>query len=45
MAAVSGLNVLFWLLLWGALIRTFELKFHDSDNALGKTARALNVIY
>lgn len=45
MATVSGLNVLFWLLLWGAALRVFELKFHDSDSFAGKTARALAVIY
>ena len=31
MAAVSGVNILFWLLLWGALIRVFELRFHDEN--------------
>jgi hypothetical protein len=45
MATVAGLNVLFWLLLWGALIRVFELRFHDSDGALGSAARALAVVY
>lgn len=45
MVAVSGLNILFWMLLWGALIRTFELSFHDSSNVLGSSARALAVIY
>jgi hypothetical protein len=45
MAAVSGLNVLFWLLLWGALLRTFELHFHDSTGPLGSAARALTVVY
>ena len=45
MAAVSGFNILLWLLLWGALIRVFELRFHDSDNLLGSAARALTVIY
>lgn len=45
MVAVAGLNILFWMLLWGALIRTFELSFHDSNNVLGSSARALAVIY
>lgn len=45
MATVSGLNVLFWLLLWGALIRVFELHFHDSTGPLGSAARALTVVY
>lgn len=45
MATVSGLNVLFWMLLWGALLRTFEMHFHDSPNVLGSAARALTVIY
>jgi hypothetical protein len=45
MVTIPGLNILFWLLLWGAMIRTFELKFQDSDNAAGKAARALAVIY
>lgn len=45
MAAVSGVHVLLWLLLWGALIRTYELHFHDSNNVLGSIARALTVIY
>lgn len=45
MASVSGFNILLWLLLWGALIRTFEIKFHDSDSLLGSAARALQVIY
>lgn len=45
MLAVSGVHVLLWLLLWGALLRTFEVKFHDSDNPLGSAARALAVIY
>jgi hypothetical protein len=44
-ATISGLNVLFWLLLWGALIRVFELRFHDSQNPLGSAARALAVVY
>lgn len=45
MATIGGVNILLWLLLWGAIIRVFELKFKDSDNALGSTARALAVIY
>jgi hypothetical protein len=45
MATVGGLNVLFWMLLWGALIRTFEIKFHDSQNVFGSAARALSVVY
>jgi hypothetical protein len=45
MAAVSGLNVLFWLLLWGALLRVFELHFHDAQGPLGSAARALTVVY
>lgn len=45
MAAVSGFHILLWVLLWGALIRTFELKFKDSDNILGSTARALAVAW
>lgn len=45
MATVGGLNVLFWMLLWGALIRTFEIHFHDSDNIAGRAARALSVVY
>lgn len=45
MATVSGLNVLFWLLLWGALLRTFEIHFHDNDDMLGSAARALAVVY
>lgn len=45
MVAIAGLNILFWMLLWGALIRTFELSFHDSTNPLGSAARALAVIY
>jgi len=44
-ATISGVNVLLWMLLWGALMRVFELRFHDSDNAAGKLARALAVIY
>lgn len=45
MIAVAGLNILFWMLLWGALLRTFELSFHDSDSPAGSAARALAVIY
>lgn len=45
MATVGGLNVLFWMLLWGALIRVIELHFHDSDGPVGKAARALTVVY
>lgn len=45
MIAVDGLHILFWMLLWGALIRTYELSFHDSNNLLGSGARALAVIY
>jgi hypothetical protein len=45
MAAVSGLHVLFWLLLWGALLRTFQIHFHDSPNIAGSAARALAVVY
>lgn len=45
MAGIAGVNILFWMLLWGALLRTIELKFKDSNNALGSAARALAVIY
>ena len=45
MVAVDGLHILFWMLLWGALLRTFELTFHDSSSPLGSAARALGVIY
>lgn len=45
MAAISGVHVLLWMLLWGALLRIFEMKFHDSDNVLGSAARALTVVY
>lgn len=45
MVAAAGLHILFWMLLWGALLRTFELSFHNSNNPLGSTARALAVIY
>lgn len=45
MIAVAGVNILFWMLLWGALMRTFELSFHDSNSPLGSAARALQVIY
>ncbi len=45
MTASVGVNILFWMLLWGALIRTFELSFHDSNNPLGSAARALAVVY
>jgi hypothetical protein len=45
MASAAGLNILFWMLLWGALLRTFELHFHDSPNILGSAARALVVVY
>ena len=45
MVAAAGLNVLFWMLLWGALLRTFELSFHDSAGPAGSAARALAVIY
>lgn len=45
MVAVDGIHILFWMLLWGALLRTFELSFHDSSNVLGSTARALAVVY
>lgn len=45
MATISGVHVLLWLLLWGALIRVFELKFKDSDNLLGSAARTLTVVY
>lgn len=33
------------MLLWSALIRTFEIRFHDSTNPLGSAARALSVIW
>ncbi len=45
MQMVGGFNVLLWLLLWGALIRTFEMHFHDSNNLAGSAARAMTVIY
>lgn len=45
MAAVGGVHVLLWMLLWGALIRTFEMLFHDADNVLGSAARGLSVVY
>lgn len=45
MIAAAGFHVLLWMLLWGALIRTFELRFHDSQGPLGSAARALTVIY
>jgi hypothetical protein len=45
MAGIDGFHILLWLLLWGALIRVVEIKFQDSDNALGSAARALAVIY
>lgn len=45
MVGVDFVHFLFLLLLAGAMIRVFELKFKDSDNALGSTARALAVIY
>jgi hypothetical protein len=45
MAAVAGFNILFWLLLWGAAMRIFEIKFTDGDNVLGSAARALQVVY
>lgn len=44
MATISGVHVLFWMILWGALLSTFVIHFHDSDNILGKTARALVVV-
>lgn len=45
MATVSGLHILFWMLLWGSLIRVFELKFKDSNNVLGSAARTLAIAY
>lgn len=45
MATVAGFNILLWMLLWGALIRTFEIKFHDNPSPLGSAARALTVIW
>jgi len=45
MASIAGFNVLFWMLLWGALIRVFEMHFHDNDDILGSAARALTVVY
>lgn len=45
MSTVAGVNILLWVLLWGALIRTFEIKFKDSDNALGSVARTLTVVW
>jgi hypothetical protein len=45
MAGIGGINILLWLLLWGALLRTFEMKFSDSTSPLGSAARALAVIY
>lgn len=45
MAVVPGVNILLWMILWGALLRTIELKFKDSDSILGSGARALAVIY
>lgn len=45
MAFIAGLNVLFWMLFWGAAMRLYEMHFVDSDNALGSSARALAVIY
>jgi hypothetical protein len=45
MVAIDGIHILFWMLLWGALIRTFELTYHDSNSVLGSAARALGVIY
>lgn len=45
MAAVSVVHFALQLILVGALFRFIELKFHDSDNALGSLARALNVVY
>jgi hypothetical protein len=44
-ATVAGFNVLFWMLLWGALIRVFEIHFHDNQDVLGSAARALSVVY
>jgi len=45
MVTVSGLHIFLWMILWGALIRTIEIKFHDSNNALGSLARALQVVW
>lgn len=45
MIAIPLVAFLFNLILVGALLRVFELKFKDSDNALGSAARALAVIY
>lgn len=45
MAFVSGVHVLVWMILWGALMRTIEIKFHDSDSPMGSLARALAVVY
>jgi hypothetical protein len=44
-ATVAGFNVLFWILLWGALMRVFEIHFHDNPGPLGSAARALAVVY
>lgn len=44
MATISGIHVLLWMLLWGALLSTFVIKFHDSDSLAGRVARALTVI-
>ena len=45
MATISGVHILLWMLLWGALLRVFELHFHDSDGIAGSLARALAVVY
>jgi hypothetical protein len=45
MATISGIHILLWVLLWGALIRVYELKFQDSDNILGSIARVLTVVW
>jgi hypothetical protein len=44
-AAIPGFNILFWILLWGAAMRIYEIKFAASDNVLGSVARALSVVY
>lgn len=45
MVGIDAGHFLVMLLLVGAAIRVFELKFKDSDNFLGSAARALTVIY
>jgi len=45
MAAIAGFNVLFWMLLWGALMRVFEMHFADNPGMVGSAARALALVY